>query len=129
MSILKLRRQEKVAFYTALLCSSVAAFIFFASQDVADSLEQRLGALAICIVIGAVVTLFNHWWFRVWGWHLVPVTLHDALPICSMAARWSQAGCLAVDDRDGAEGEPAAMLCVEEPLRLPPRPHTALPLP
>lgn len=75
MSILKLRRQEKVAFYTALLCSSVAAFIFFASQDVADSLEQRLGALAICIVIGAVVTLFNHWWFRVWGWHLVPVTL------------------------------------------------------
>ncbi|KEH09619.1 hypothetical protein GY14_11805 [Delftia tsuruhatensis] len=74
-SILKLRRQEKVAFYTALLCSSVAAFIFFASKDVADSLEQRLGALAICIVIGAVVTLFNHWWFRVWGWHLVPVTL------------------------------------------------------
>jgi len=54
---------------------SATAFIFFASEGVADSFRQRLDALAICAVIGALVTWFNHWWFRVWGWHLVPVTL------------------------------------------------------
>src|SRR2546427_7832216 len=62
--------------YTTLFrsCSFIAAFIFFASEGVADSFRQRLDALAICDVIGALVTWFNHWWFRVWGWHLVPVT-------------------------------------------------------
>ena len=49
MSILKLRRQEKVAVYTALLCSFIAAFIFFASEGVADSFRQRLDALVAIV--------------------------------------------------------------------------------
>lgn len=87
MSLLKFRKHEKVAVYTALLCSFIAAFIFFASEGVAESFQQRLDALAICAVIGALVTLFNRWWFRAWGWHLVPVTLLLFYG-CSLAAGW-----------------------------------------